>query len=70
VDSGDFNGMTDVYIAVVLLSFMSVLTMVVGVALAIQFRENEKGVAIGIGVPPQSTRNRWCSAGPNAQSGG
>lgn len=41
--------MTTVYIAVILLSCMSVLTTVAGVALAYRFRDSDKGIAVGIG---------------------
>lgn len=41
--------MPNVYVAVILLSCLSVLTTVAGVALAIRFRENDKALAVGIG---------------------
>jgi len=41
--------MPDVYIAVILLSFLSALTTLVGVGLALYFKNKEKGIAIGIG---------------------
>lgn len=41
--------MTDVYVAVILLSSLSFVTTLVGVALAIRFRDNKKGIAVGIG---------------------
>jgi ZIP family zinc transporter len=41
--------MPTTYIAVILLSFLSALTTLVGVGLALCFKKSEKGIAIGIG---------------------
>jgi len=41
--------MGNVYVAVISLSFLSVLTTAAGVALAIRFRESSIGIAVGIG---------------------
>ena len=37
------------YIAVILLSFLSAITTLIGVGLALYFKKNDKGIAIGIG---------------------
>jgi ZIP family zinc transporter len=41
--------MTQVYVAVILLSSLSFFTTAAGVLLAIRFRESRKGIAVGIG---------------------
>lgn len=41
--------MSEDYIAVILLSFLSVITTLIGVVLALAFRKSKKGIIVGIG---------------------
>jgi len=41
--------MIEVYFSVILLSLLSIITTLIGVGLALLFKENRKGIAVGIG---------------------